>query len=106
MTNSLGQAKAGPEISYRFANVNGGFVEPHAGAQLIWNFAGDTTAAGLGSINGTASGPGGVRGRVELGVKMGAPSGVALDLSGSYDGIGLTGYDAVTGRAILRVPFN
>jgi outer membrane autotransporter protein len=106
VTSSLGQAKAGPEFSYKFNNPNGGFVEPHAGAQLIWNFAGDTTAAGLGAIDGNSSGPSGVRGRVELGVKMGAPSGMALDLSGSYDGIGTSGYDAVTGRATLSIPLN
>ena len=106
VTSSLGQAKVGPEFSYRFRSANDGFVEPHAGLQLIWNFAGDTTATGLGSLNGDASGPRGVRGRVELGVKMGSPSGVALDLSGSYDGIGSSGFDAVTGRAMLRIPFN
>jgi hypothetical protein len=33
-------------------------------------------------------------------------SGIWVDLSGSYDGIGMSGYDAVTGKATVRMPLN
>ncbi len=33
-------------------------------------------------------------------------SGVGVDFSGSYDGIGSDSFEAVTGKATLRVPLN
>jgi hypothetical protein len=42
-------------------------IEPYAGAQVIWNFAGDTSATGVGEINGVNAGPLGARGRVDIG---------------------------------------
>jgi outer membrane autotransporter protein len=101
----LGQAKAGPEIGYAYS-LGDIKMEPHAGFQLIWNFATDTTANGVGSINGESAGPPGVRGRLDLGVRATAVGGVGVDLSGSYDGVGSRGYDAVTGKVLLRVPLN
>ena len=81
-------------------------IEPHAGLQVIWNFANDATAAGFGQINGEPAGPVGVRGRAEIGLRASTLGGIGLDLSGSYDGIGAKGYDAVTGKAALRLPLN
>ncbi len=102
---SLGQAKAGPEFSYRFEFGDAVFM-PRVGLQAIWNFAGDTSSVGSGSIGDDAAGPEGVRGRVEFGVTATIKDGVGVDLSGSYDGIGADGYSAVTGRATVRVPLN
>ncbi len=102
----LGQAKAGPEVGYRYQVSPDLILEPRAGLQVIWNFAGDTTASGFGQINGENVGPVGVRGRAEVGLRASTPAGIGLDLSGSYDGIGSRGYDAVTGKATIRVPFN
>jgi outer membrane autotransporter protein len=47
VTTQLGQAKAGPDIAYRYMLNPDVLIEPHAGVQLIWNFAGDTTASPL-----------------------------------------------------------
>lgn len=102
----LGQAKAGPEIGYRYKPNPGVMIEPHAGLQVIWNFAGEAKAIGLGSINGDAAGPDGVRGRAEIGLRATTLSGILLGLSGSYDGIGAKDYDAFTGRVTVRVPLN
>jgi hypothetical protein len=74
--------------------------------QAIWNFDVDTAAAGLGSINGESAGPSGVRGRAEIGLRATSSSGLGLDLSGSYDGIGAKDYDAFMGKATVRVPLN
>ena len=106
ITSKLGQVKVGPTVGFKHELANGTIFEPHAGAQLIWNFAGGTTASGLGSVGGDTTGPSGARGRVELGVTSTAPTGISLDVSGSYDGIGAKSYDAVSGRATLRMPLN
>ena len=71
--STLGPAKIGPEISYRFEPKPGFTVEPRPGLQAIWNFAGEMTANGLGVVNGEAAGPQGVRGRAELGLKATTP---------------------------------
>ena len=104
LRSTLGLAKAGPEFSYTFQPAMDWRIEPRLGAQVLWNSAGDTTVAGLGSIRAETAGPSGARGRMELSVKSTAPNGVALGLSGSYDGVGIGGYNAVAGRAVVRVP--
>ena len=106
VTTQLGQAKAGPEVSYRYQLGNTFVVEPHAGAQLIWNFGGDTTSDLFGPVNGDNAGPDGVRGRAEVGLRATVNGGIGLDVSGSYDGIGSDGYSAITGDAKVRVPLN
>jgi hypothetical protein len=106
VTNRLGQAKAGPEISYTYLLSGDTKIEPHAGTQVIWNFAGNTIANGLGPINGEPAGPPGIRGRVDFGVRATTMRGVALDFSGSYDGIGSRGYEALGGKVLLRMPLN
>jgi hypothetical protein len=73
---------------------------------VIWNFAGETMASGFSQINGENAGPVGVRGRAELGLRAATTGGIVLDLSGSYDGIGSAGHNAVTGKAAVRVPLN
>jgi outer membrane autotransporter protein len=101
----LGQAKLGPEIGYRI-DLGRTVIEPHAGVQLIYNFANETTAAGMGGLGEDAAGPDGVRGRAAVGVRAKTSDGFSLDVSGSYDGIGASNYNAVTGRVMVRVPLN
>jgi hypothetical protein len=73
------------------------------GLEAIWNFESSDDVADFG---GTLAGPQEVRGRVELGIAAQLTDGLTLDLSGSYDGIGSDNYDALTGRAMLRMPLN
>lgn len=102
----LGQAKFGPEIGYRFAGIDGAVIEPRAAIQAIWNFSGSTTADTLGTIDGVQAGPTGVRGRVELGLRSSTPSGLGIDISASYDGIGSDDYNDVAGRAAITLPMH
>ncbi len=100
----LGQAKAGPEFGYRWQYSSNLTIEPRVAMQAIWNFAGTTMVQGLGVINGQNAGPEGVRGRVEIGQRATTSSGVAVDMSGSYDGIGSKGYEAYSARAQVHLP--
>lgn len=105
----IGQMKAGPEAGYRVKSVPGlpgVVIEPRAGMQAIWTFTEETTAAGLGTITTEQTGPAGVRGRAEIGLRASSGDGYSLDLSGSYDGIGSPDYNALSGRANLRIPLN
>ncbi len=102
----LGQFKGGPEMAYRYQLTPDTYLEPYAGLDVIWNFADETTAAGIGSIGDDNAGPTGARGRIELGLRGRVMNGIGLDLSGTYDGIGTGDYDAFSGRAMVRVPLN
>ena len=106
VTSRLGQAKAGPEIGYRFQFGEGTVVEPHAGLQVIWDFARDTSAAGFGSVTTAVAGQASIRGKADLGLRATTAGGIGLDLSRSYDGFGASGVQAVTGKAAVHVPLN
>jgi outer membrane autotransporter protein len=103
--SELGQAKAGPEVGLRFQYSPDLIIEPHVGVQAIYNFAGNVTSS-IGVIPGENAGPNGVRGRVEVGQRAVTSGGVALDLAGSYDGIGVKGYDAYSARAQVHLPLD
>ncbi len=101
--SSLGQFKIGPEVSYQHVFESGWTIEPRAGLQAIWNFASDGNGADFG---GSLAGPKEIRGRAELGLKVQTRDGVGVDLSGSYDGIGSKSYQALSGKATVRIPLN
>ncbi len=106
VASELGQAKAGPKISYRSVAADGTIIEPFASAQIIWNFADDLNGFEGTTIDTDLAGPEGARGRLELGLRSMTSSGFSLDFAGSYDGIGSSDYGAWTGRASASVPLN
>ena len=97
---SLGQAVFGPEFSYRLVTA-GGLVEPRLGLQGIWNYSADQEAAGVILTEGPDEE---LRAKLDLGLKYTGTNGIVIDLSGSYDGIGSSSYEAISGRAAVRVP--
>jgi hypothetical protein len=104
VTSHLGQARVGPQVEYHYQFSPRVALEPRAGLQVISNFAGTTAASGVDPIDGANTGPVGVRGRAEFGVRVIGSSGFGLDLSGTYDGIGATDYPAFGGQVMVRVP--
>ncbi len=100
--STLGQASFGPEIAYRHIARDGSILEPRLSLQGIWSFAGN----GVDAVAGIPAGPDEMRGRVELGIRAIAASGLTVDLSGSYDGIGAGSWHAVSGMASISVPLN
>jgi outer membrane autotransporter protein len=101
-TVSLGQAKAGSQVAYRYRLGGGTVIEPSLLLEGIWNFHQD---AGLISIDDLVTGED-VRARAEAGVMLYTFDGIALGASVSYDGIGSGDYEAIGGRARVRMPFN
>lgn len=103
----LGIATVGPEISYQMRLSPGVLVEPRAGFDTVWTFARDASVGGnSATIAGDAIGPSGLRGRATLGLRTFIVGGTVLDLAGTYDGIGVSDYNNVTGRATVRLPLN
>ena len=101
-TVSLGQAKAGSQVSYRHRLADGSVLEPSAVFEGIWNFHEDAGQINLDDFVTDGS----VRGRTEAGLTLYTVSGIAVSGSISYDGIGSDDYQSVGGRARVKVPLN
>ena len=105
VATTLGQFKLSPELSYGYSTDSGWWIEPNIAPELIWNFA-STNVDGLGALDGTATGPTGLRGRVKAGLNLKTRSGIAIGASGSYDGIGSDSYSSISAQATVNVPLN
>ncbi len=106
LKSRLGQAKIGPDIGYSFHLGDSAIVEPHVSLQMIWDFANDATAAGYSTITPDPAASAGGRGKADFGLHVIGASGMVIDATGSYDGIGSKGYQAITGGAKVSVPLN
>jgi uncharacterized protein with beta-barrel porin domain len=101
-TVSLGQAKAGSQLAYRQRLADGIVIEPSVLLEGIWNFhqhAGDISVDDLVTTDK-------LRARTEAGVMFYAQGGMAYGASVSYDGIGSSDYEAIGGRARVKVPLD
>lgn len=101
-TVGVGRFDFGPSVSYRYVLEDGTVIEPSATLTGIWNFITDTS----GATATTAGAATEFRARAEVGVRVRGTNGVSVEAQGAYDGIGADNYDAISGRAVLRVPFN
>ncbi len=101
-TVSLGQAKAGSQLAYRYRLTGGTIVEPSLLLEGIWNFHQDAGEINIDDLV-TADA---LRARAEAGVTFYSFDGIAFGASVSYDGIGSSDYNAIGGRARLRVPLD
>lgn len=100
-TLSLGQMKFGPEIAYRY--VSGDYViTPSLTLEGIWNFDRNGSGQGFDDLVDTAV----VRGRVEAGTTIQSARGTSFGLAATYDGIGISEYSALGGRARLTIPLD
>ncbi|MDE2446959.1 MAG: autotransporter outer membrane beta-barrel domain-containing protein, partial [Alphaproteobacteria bacterium] len=102
---SLGQLKLSPDLSYGFTTDGGLWIEPNIATELIWNFA-STNINGQGQLDGTATGPAGLRGKIKGGINFKTPSGISFGATGAYDGIGSNGFSSISGQATVNIPLN
>lgn len=100
----FGQIAAGPEVSYRY-ELDTIQLEPRLALSIATTFANEANASGFGQIDGAIVGDDDVRTRAEIGVRAMTYGGLALDLSGAYDGIG-SDFEAYSARLTLRMPLN
>ena len=98
----LGEARFGPTISRRFTKPNGDSVEPSVGVSRIYNFAGLRND----NISSFSLGRGDVRARLDVGVQANKASGLSVDSSVFYDGIGIDDYESYGFSLRLTQPLN
>lgn len=99
---SLGQAKLGPELSYRYDAGGGLMFVPAVTVEGIWNFHQDFGGPNFDDLVSDT----GVRGRVEAGMKIVDSGAMSVGASVIYDGIGDDDYSGIGGRARVTVPLN
>lgn len=99
---SLGQMRFGPQVSYQMRAGDGSKLEPYAEIEGIWNFNEEGTELLTGAVGGREE----FRGRVGLGFRATMLSGVSMDVSGRYDGIGADDFEAVSADVRMRYPLN
>ena len=101
---SLGRFTFGPKVSSQFEMPNGMVVSPYLSMKGIWDFDKAETVnleTGL-----AASTSGDLRGRAEGGLTLEMPSGITLQGSGFYDGIGDRNLEAYGGSVEFTVPLH
>lgn len=106
LKSRLGQAKIGPDFGYSFHLGDSAIVEPHVNLQMIWDFTNEASANGYATITPDPAASAGGRGKADFGLRVVGASGMVIDATGSYDGIGSQGYRAITGGAKVRLPLN
>lgn len=99
---TLGQAKLGPELSYRYDAGGGLAIVPALTVEGIWNFHQDLGGPNFDDLVSDT----GLRGRVEAGVTIVNAAAMSLGASAVFDGIGNDDYNAIGGRARVSVPLN
>ena len=98
----LGEASFGPELSRRYSKPNGDSWTPTIGVSGIYNFAGEKND----NTSAFSLGEGDVRARIDAGINLKKVSGLSVDLSTFYDGIGIDDYESYGGSMRLTQPLN
>ena len=101
-TVSLGRVTFGPEAGYLIKRADGTTIEPYFGVKGIYDFSKTAALA----PDGTLTAPDTWRAKVVSGLSYKAPSGVVVQGSASYDGLGAKGFEDVQGQIALRMPLN
>ena len=102
-TVSQGQLKFGPTISTQFLGSDGWRYEPTLTFDAIYSHA--NTSGGGGFLGADSGLEDGWRARIAPGISMTGPDGTRLSLSGTYDGIGQSGYEAWGIKAHFNMKF-
>ena len=100
-TTEVGELRWGPTFSTTIETDDGLFITPSLGVHGIWNFSADEAATTTGTLPGTED----VRSTVDAGLGISNARGLAFNVTGFYDGIGLDDYEAYGGTARVSVPF-
>jgi hypothetical protein len=99
---NLGRFTFGPEVGYPIRERDGTVYEPYLGLKGVYDFSKQDAVA----LDGSLSAPETLRGKVEAGVSYKTSSGMAIQGSASYDGLGAKGFEDIQGQVSLRMPLN
>ena len=99
-TVSIGRLRAGPEVARIFDIGDGATLEPRVAVAAVWDFnpPDDVT---LGTVR---YGNDDFRAVVEAGTILKTESGINFAISGKYEGLGVSGFDAYGGYLWINVP--
>lgn len=99
-TVSIGRLRAGPEVARIFDIGSGATLEPRVAVAAVWDFRPADTVT-LGNVR---YGQDDFRAVVEAGTILQTESGINFAISGKYEGLGISGFDAYGGYLWINVP--
>ncbi|MDW3099593.1 MAG: autotransporter outer membrane beta-barrel domain-containing protein [Alphaproteobacteria bacterium] len=99
-TVSIGRLRAGPEVARIFDIGSGATLEPRVAVAAVWDFNPADTVT-LGNVR---YGEDDFRAVVEAGTILQTESGINFAISGKYEGLGISGFDAYGGYLWINVP--
>lgn len=99
-TVELGTLSFGPTFTYRMQGNDGLQLRPFVGVHGIWDFK----APDAFDVSGIATGTEELRAKLRLGLNLTNSRGMTFLVAYSYDGIGLSDYEAHTGELTVNVP--
>lgn len=99
-TVSIGRLRAGPEVARIFDIGDGATLEPRVSVAAVWDFN-PADAVTLGSVR---YGDDDFRAVVEAGTILKTESGINFAISGKYEGLGVSGFDAYGGYLWINLP--
>jgi hypothetical protein len=98
-TISMGEARFGSEVARAF-EYSGSRVEPSFGISGVWNF----NVNDANSSQGAPMGDEHLRARLDAGLTAASGQDWSLSVTGYYDGLGISDYEAYGGSVMLTVP--
>ncbi len=101
-TAELGRLTFGPEIAYRGHTSDGTVFEPHLALKGIWDFKRE----GDMKIDGIDVGATEFRARIEGGLLVTAPSGVAFRATANAEGLGAGSFTSYGGEVWINIPLH
>jgi len=99
---TLGRISAGPEISYRFENPDGGFVEPYLRVTAMWDYDDAEVINAAGNLQGLGS----FRTDARFGLTAELSNGGLISGEVSMQGIGEGEFEANSAMFRVRLPLS
>ena len=100
--SKLGESNIGVSLSRLYISPDGNSTRPSVGLSAVYNFEGLKNE----NPDEFSLGEGDIRGRVEAGLNAKRASGLSVNFSTFYDGIGIDDYESYGGMVRLTKPLN
>lgn len=98
--SKLGESRVGLNFSHLYRSLDGSSIQPSIGLSAVYNFDGISNS----DPEEFSLGRGDARGRLEIGIVVNKATGLSVNTSTFYDGIGVDDYVSYGGTVRVTKP--